>query len=235
MKVFVLCGGEGTRLRPHTHRIPKPMLKVGDKPILQYVLENLKTNGLTDLILAVGYKREQIMDYFGDGSRFGVKIEYLIERTPQNTAGAILPYKGKLQEPFLVVMGDHVSDVPLRQLLDFHRQQKTIATIALHQHPTKIDFGVVRMQEGQGDGFIQEFIEKPVFEHLVSIGMYVFEPGIFGFIGPGEDFAKNVFPRLISSGKPIAGCVLQGRWDDVGRVADYERLNEEYRRKATGK
>lgn len=227
MKVFVLCGGEGTRLRPHTYRIPKPMLKVAGKPILQYVVENLKQNGLDDLIFTVGYKKEQIVEYFGNGERFGVRIEYLVEKTPQNTAGSILPYKGRLDEPFAVVMGDHVSTVPLRKMIDFHRQNKAVATIALLPHPTRIEFGVVKLN-GHA---VAEFIEKPVVEHLISIGMYVLDPSIFGYIKEKEDFARQVFPRLLAQGQRINGYVTEGRWDDVGRISDYDRLNEEMEKK----
>lgn len=227
MKIFVLCGGEGTRLRPHTYDVPKPMLKVGSKPILQYVLENLQRNQLTDLILTVGYKKEQIMEYFGDGQKLGVKIEYLVEETAQNTAGSILPYKDKIKETFAVVMGDHVTGVPVKKMIGFHKQNKAIATVALLKHSTLVDFGVAKL-EGHT---IKEFVEKPKIENLINIGMYVFEPEIFKYIKEKEDFAKDVFPRLLKQGQTINGYITEGEWHDVGRISDYEQLNEKFKNK----
>ncbi|HLC68522.1 MAG TPA: nucleotidyltransferase family protein [Candidatus Bilamarchaeaceae archaeon] len=227
MKTFVLCGGEGTRLRPHTYTTPKPMLRIGNKPILQHVIENLKKNGLTDLVLTVGYKKEQIMEYFGDGKKFGVHIEYLTEETPQNTAGSILPYKGRISETFAVVMGDHISNIAVKRIVDFHRKNKTVATIALLRHATKIDFGVVELQ-GHA---VKVLREKPVVESYISIGMYVFEPEVFQYIKEKEDFARHIFPRLLKEGKRINGYVTEGRWHDVGLMSDYEKLNAEMGKK----
>ncbi len=227
MKVFVLCGGEGTRLRPLTYTVPKSMLLIGNRPLLQFVVENLKQNNLTDIIFTVGYKHEQITRYFGDGSKFSVHIEYLIEETPQNTAGSVLPYKGKINDTFVVVMGDHITNAPIEKMIDFHKQKKTIATIGLLKHATKIDFGVVKTS----NNLVTEFAEKPVIENLINIGMYVFEPEVFDFIKEKEDFAKNVFPKLLQARKKIAGFVTDAEWNDVGRLSDYEKLKEQYEKK----
>lgn len=221
MKAFVLCGGKGTRLRPYTYSVPKPMLKVRGKPILQHVVENLKLNGITDLVLTVGYKREQIMGYFKDGKPFGVRIEYAIENEPKNTAGSILEYKGKIHETFFVVMGDHITDINLKKMLESHKKARAFATLALAKHEIKLEYGVV---ETKGDE-ISGFREKPQLQFLVNTGIYAFEPEIFDFINEKEDFAKQVFPRLLSSGKKLHSYILSESWMDVGRVSDYERLN----------
>src|SRR4030095_5602323 len=113
MKAFILAGGEGTRLRPYTYSVPKPMLMLGDKPILLYLIENLKRCGVKDLVITSGYKHEQIVDYFGDGSKFGVKIEHSVEKEKLNTAGSILAYKGKIKDTFAVVMGDHLTNIDI--------------------------------------------------------------------------------------------------------------------------
>ncbi len=227
MKTFVLCGGLGTRLRPHTYKVPKPMLPISGKPILQHVIENLKASGLTDIVLTIGYLKEQIIGYFGDGSKFGVHLEYVEEKEAQNTAGSILLYKGKVESTFVVVMGDHFTDVNVKRLVDFHKAHKAIATIAVMEHTTKIDFGVVTLSGNH----VSEFVEKPALKHNINIGMYVFEPEIFKYIEAKEDFAKNVFPRLLSSGKQINACNVDGKWHDVGRLEDYEKLNNEFGKK----
>jgi NDP-sugar pyrophosphorylase family protein len=163
------------------------------------------------------------VEYFGDGGKFGMRIEYLVEKEAQNTAGSILPYKGRVKEPFMVVMGDHYTDVDVKSMAEFHQKNKAIATLGLLPHETKVEFGVVEMD---GDT-VKRFVEKPVLTHTINIGMYVFEPEIFRFIKEKEDFAKDVFPRLLANGKRINGFTVQGEWDDVGRVADYERLKEQ--------
>lgn len=222
MKAFVLCGGEGTRLRPYTYSIPKPMLKLGKKPILQYVIENLKLNGFTDLVLTVGYKKEAIMDYFGDGRNFGVQIEYAVEDQPKNTAGSILGYKSKVKESFLVVMGDHLTDINLRRFMDAHRKSKAIASIALTKQAVQLEYGVVELDKDR----VFAFTEKPRYDYFINTAIYAFEPDIFNYIKEREDFAKQVFPRLLAAKKKINPFVFEEYWVDVGRVSDYERLNE---------
>ncbi len=222
MKVFVLCGGQGTRLRPYTYSIPKPMLNLGRKPILQYAVENLKLNGFRDLIFTVGYKKEKIADYFGNGRKFGVKIEYSIEDEPKNTAGSILDYKNKIKESFLVVMGDHLTDIRFRRIVDAHKKSGAIATIALTKQEMQLEYGTVKLH----NSFITEFTEKPKYDFFINTGIYVFEPEIFKYIKEKEDFAKQVFPRLLNTKKKINSYVFEEYWVDIGRVSDYERLNE---------
>jgi NDP-sugar pyrophosphorylase family protein len=222
MKTFVLCGGLGTRLRPLTYKTPKPMLLVGGKPILFYVVDNLKKNGFTNIVLTVGYLNDQIKAYFGDGSKFGVKIEYLVEEEMQNTAGSILPYKGKINETFAVVMGDHLTNVNIKKMLEFHRKSKALVSMALQKQELKIDYGVVEIS---GD-YVTAFREKPVIENFINTGMYIFEPKIFDYIKEKEDFAKNVFPRVMEKGERIAAYHLPDEWFDIGRLSDYETAGE---------
>lgn len=222
MKAFVLCGGAGTRLRPYTYSIPKPMLRLGRKPILQYVVENLKLNGFTDLVFTVGYKKEHIMDYFGDGKKFGVKIAYATEEEPKNTAGSILDYMGKIRESFLVVMGDHLTDINLGAMMRAHRKSGAIATVALTKQEMQIEYGIAGLKGSE----ITEFTEKPKYDLFINTAIYAFEPEIFRYISEREDFAKHVFPRLLKEKKKINAYVFEEYWVDVGRVSDYERLNE---------
>ncbi|NYZ73831.1 nucleotidyltransferase family protein [Candidatus Micrarchaeota archaeon] len=222
MKTFILAGGEGTRLRPYTYNTPKPMLMVGGKPILQYVIDNLKRAGLKDLIITCGYKHEQITSYFGDGSKFGVKMEYAIEKEKMNTAGSILPYKGKVKESFVVVMGDHLTNIDMTEMVKSHKKSGAMATIALYRSSLPLEYGVAKTEGGNVTGFT----EKPLLAHLYNTAIYVFEPEIFDYIKDKEDFAKDVFPRLLASKKKINAYVFDDVWFDIGRISDYERLDE---------
>ena len=222
MKVFVLAGGEGTRLKPYTYSTPKPMLKLGGKPIIQYVLENLKRAGYKDIIMTVGHHHEQITSYFGDGKKLGIKIEYSIENERMNTAGSILPLKNKADSTFAVVMGDHLTNLDLSEMVKHHKKTGAVATIALFRDTTPLEYGVAEVENGN----IQGFVEKPLLEHLYNTAIYVFEPEIFDYIREKEDFAKNVIPRLLSDKKKISAYVFDDVWFDIGRLSDYERFVE---------
>jgi NDP-sugar pyrophosphorylase family protein len=223
MKAFVLCGGLGTRLRPYTYSLPKPMLQLGRKPILQYVVENLRRNGFDDLMLTVGYKKEFIQEHFGDGSDFGVKIAYAEENEPRNTAGSILSSRAWAGNgDFLVVMGDHLTDINLRKMFDAHKKSGAIATIALASEDKQIEYGIV---ETDGDR-ITGFTEKPKYNFQINTAIYAFKNEIFDCIREKEDFAKNVFPRLLGEKREIHAYRIKDFWVDIGRVSDYERLNE---------
>ncbi|MBI5159677.1 nucleotidyltransferase family protein [Candidatus Micrarchaeota archaeon] len=225
MRAFVLCGGEGTRLRPYTYSIPKPMLPLGNKPILEFVVNNLKRHGVTDVTLTVGYLREQIEAYFGDGKKFGVKMRYLVEDKPMNTAGSIFPAKQEVQkedETFVVVMGDHLTSANLTKMIDFHKKKKGIGTMGLKMQGTPLEYGVAEMDK---EGKITGFKEKPILTNLINAGIYVLEPEVFDYIEVGKDFAKHVFPAVMQQGKKIYGYPFDEYWIDIGRLADYEDLH----------
>ncbi len=221
-KAIVLCGGKGTRLRPYTYTIPKPMLPLGRKPILEYVLSSLKRAGITDAYLAVGYLHEQLEEYFGDGGKIGLKLHYSVETAELGTAGSIIPLMGKFDETFVVMMGDHLSNVEISKIIGFHKKHKAIATIALNRKGVPLEYGVADME---GDKIVR-FREKPIVENLINTGVYVFEPEIFDFIKPKEDFANDVFPRLLEKGERINGYVFSDYWLDIGRTTDYEHINQ---------
>lgn len=222
MKAFVLCGGEGTRLRPYTYSIPKPMLPLGKRPILEFVVSNLHSHGITDITLAVGYLSERIKDYFGNGENFGVNISYLTEKEKMNTAGCLYPARNEVKETFLVLMGDHLTTINLRNLIDFHRKKKGVATIGLKKTGTPLEFGVARLDE---ESRITGFEEKPIISNYVNAGIYCLEPEVFNYIKVGHDFAKNVFPGLIADKKKVFGYSFDEYWMDIGRLHDYESLN----------
>ncbi|MBD3210380.1 NTP transferase domain-containing protein [Candidatus Micrarchaeota archaeon] len=225
MKVFVLAGGEGTRLKPYTYNTPKPMLVLGGKPILEYVLQNIKKAGYNEVVLTVGYKHEQIQSYFEDGSRFGMNIEYAVEGERLNTAGSILPHKDKVDDTFAVVMGDHLTNLDLSDMFEHHKKSGAAATIALFKDSIPLEYGVAHVENGS----IRGFQEKPLLEKLYNTAIYIFEPEIFEHIQPKEDFAKNVIPRLLAENRKVSAYVFDDVWFDIGRVSDYERFSELFR------
>ena len=178
MKAVILCGGEGTRLRPYTYTVPKPMLWLGSRHILEYSIEHLRKSGITDIILSVGYLKDQIMDHFKDGSDFGVHIEYFVEDEALSTAGAIYPHKDKFKETFLVFMGDHVTNINIEKFVKVHNKSGALATIAAKKHKISLEYGVI---EANNKGIITNFKEKPTINYLLNTGMYVLEPKVFSF------------------------------------------------------
>jgi len=225
MKVVILAGGKGTRLRPYTTVFPKPLMPIDDKPILEIIIRQLKSQGLKDIIITVGYLGELIMNFFGDGSKFGVNIEYSREEQPLGTAGGLGLIKDSLTDTFLMINGDTLTTLNYTELIDYHNRNGSIGTIALKRREVYVDFGIVDLGN---ENTIRDYIEKPTVSHLVSMGVYIFEPGILGYIDPNEqmDFPELV-KTLISSGENVKGYIFDGYWLDIGRPEDYERANEE--------
>lgn len=223
MKAVLLCGGVGTRLRPYTYSVPKPMLKLGGKPILEYVIKNLKKYDTAEIYLTVGYLKKQFMDYFGDGSKFGVNIYYKEEDEALNTAGSIMDLSENISDTFLVQMGDHLSNINIRKMLDAHKKSGNLATIAFKKQGIPIDYGIAEIDSSM---HVIEFKEKPTFQNFINSGIYIFEPEIFKYIKPKDDFAKQVFPRLMKGGQKINAYVFDEYWIDIGHAKDYEKLNE---------
>ena len=223
MKAIVLCGGRGTRLRPYTYSMPKPMLPLGKKPILEFIINNMRNHGFKEIYLTVGYLKETIMQYFEDGSKFGVKIRYFIEDKEMNTAGSILPCKRYMDGTFVVAMGDHLTAVNPQKLMDFHKKKGAMTTMALKRTGVPLEYGIAHIND---DGRIERFEEKPIVQNLVNAGLYCFEPEIFNYIKNGYDFARDVFPKLLKDGKKVYGYVFDEYWIDIGRVPDYENLNQ---------
>ena len=225
MKVVILAGGKGTRLKPYTMVFPKPLMPIDDKPILEIIIRQLKSQGLKDIIITVGYLGELIMNFFGDGSKFGVNIEYSKEDQPWGTAGGLGLIKDNLVDTFLMINGDTLTTLNYTELIDYHNKSGSIATIALKRRETYVDFGVVELDN---KNTIRDYIEKPTVSHLVSMGVYIFKPGVLGYIKPNEqmDFPELV-KTLISNGEDVKGFVFDGYWLDIGRPEDYERANKE--------
>jgi NDP-sugar pyrophosphorylase family protein len=225
MKAVVLAGGKGTRLVPYTKILPKPLMPIGDMPILEVMLRQMKAAGIDQVVLTVGHLSELLRAFFKDGSQFGISISYSYEDCPLGTAGPIALVNG-LDETFLVSNGDVLTTLCLPELIRFHKAQHAIATIASHRRQSKIDLGVI---ERDGNHQITGYIEKPVYDFLVSMGIYVFEPAVLPYIAPNQylDF-PDLIKSLIAAGERVAAYEFDGYWEDLGRPDDYERAAHDF-------
>ena len=225
MKAVVLAGGRGTRLAPYTSILPKPLMPIGDMPILEVMLRQMKKAGVNEVILTVGHLASLLRAYFGYGEQWGMKINYSYEQEPLGTAGPLALIKD-LDSTFLVTNGDVLTTLNLKDLLDFHKKQGGIATIAVHQRQVRIDLGVV---ESNADHTITGYIEKPSYDYTVSMGIYVFEPRALKYIPENQylDF-PNLVLKLISAGEKVAAYPFDGYWMDLGRPDDYQQATEEF-------
>ena len=225
MKAVILAGGKGTRLRPYTKIFPKPLVPIKDKPVLEIIISRLLKNGIQDIILAVGHLSELIQTFFGDGSKFGVKIEYSKEDKPLGTAGPLLMIKDKLTDTFLMMNGDVLTSLDISALRSFHQNQGAVATVALNKRRIDIEYGVVDTDDNAN---ITEWTEKPAIENQVSMGIYILEPEVLEFIPENEPFdLPDLIRTLIENGKIVKGYLYDGFWLDLGKPEDYDRAMEE--------
>jgi len=230
MKAVIMAGGEGTRLRPLTSNQPKPMLPMANIPMMEHVVNLLRQHGFEDIVVTVAFMANAIRTYFGDGSEFGVRMVYATESTPLGTAGSVRNARDELDERFLVISGDVLTDIDLSAVVDFHEQRGALATLALKAVDNPLEFGIVITQE---DGSVERFLEKPtwgqVFSDTINTGIYVLEPEIFDFIPEGRpvDFSGESFPSVLEAGKPLFGYVADGYWEDVGTLDAYLRAHQD--------
>lgn len=227
MRAVILAGGKGTRLAPYTTILPKPLMPIGDMPILEIVIRQLAHHGFDDLTLAVGYLAELLMAYCGDGSRFNVNLRYSREEKPLGTAGplALVP---DLHDTFLVMNGDLLTTLDYSEMLKYHRERGAIATVACYQRDVKIDLGVI---EVSADNWVQNYIEKPTYHYAVSMGIYIFEPAILNFIPRGEHLdLPELVKKLLGEGQRVNVFHFDGYWLDIGRHDDYEEAIGEFAR-----
>lgn len=225
-----MAGGEGTRLRPLTSNAPKPMMPVANRPMMEHIVELLKRHGFDDIVVTVAFMANHVRTYFGDGSELGVRMVYATEETPLGTAGSVRNAMDELDERFLVISGDVVTDIDLSEIVRFHDERDALATIGLSPVDNPLEFGIVITRS---DGSIERFLEKPswgeVFSDTINTGIFVLEPGIFDFIEPDRsvDFSSEVFPAVLSAGKPLFGAVAEGYWEDVGTLDAYMRAHKD--------
>jgi NDP-mannose synthase len=221
MKTVILAGGKGRRLAPFTTNFPKPLMPVGERPILEILLERLNAEGLSDVIIATGHLEELIRAYFGDGRKWGIQIAYSREDEPLGTAGPLDLVRDELADTFLVVNGDTLSDIRFGDLIRHHVDSGAVATVALSRRTVFIDFGVV---ETDAEGRIVGWREKPSIDYLVSTGIYVFSPHALPLLPRGEfvNLPDFLF-KLKGAGHRVSAYVHDGYWLDIGRPEDYER------------
>jgi mannose-1-phosphate guanylyltransferase/phosphomannomutase len=230
MKAVIMAGGEGTRLRPLTSNQPKPMLPMANRPMMEHVVNLLRQHGFEDIVVTVAFMANAIRSYFGDGSEFGVRMVYATEETPLGTAGSVRNARDELDERFVVISGDVLTDIDLTSLVDHHASKGALATIALKAVDNPLEFGIVITRE---DGSIERFLEKPtwgqVFSDTINTGIYVLEPEIFDYIPEGRavDFSEEVFPAVLEAEKPLFGYVASGYWEDVGTLDAYLRSHQD--------
>jgi NDP-sugar pyrophosphorylase family protein len=225
MQALILAGGRGTRLAPFTTSFPKPLVPVGDRPILHHLIDGLRTAGCRDIVLSVNYLASLIEAYFGDGSAFGVGIRYAREKEPLGTAGPIAVATG-LEETFLVLNGDTLSDIDYQRLYTEHVQSGEIATLVSYRRDVPITLGVI---VGDGHGHLAEYREKPVLSYEVSTGVYAMSSRVREFIGQNERLdMPDLMLRLLAKGSPPRIYRHEGKWLDVGRVEDYEAAQRQW-------
>jgi mannose-1-phosphate guanylyltransferase/phosphomannomutase len=230
MKAVVMAGGEGSRLRPLTLGRPKPMVPLVHKPVIGHILALLKKHGITEVVVTVQYMADMIQRYFGDGQGLGMKLYYSVEDVPLGTAGSVKNAQSFLDEPFIVISGDALTDIDLGKLIAFHQQKKAKVTITLFRVPDPLEYGVVIVDE---NGRIQRFLEKPgwseVISDTVNTGIYVIEPEVLDYFDAGKvfDFSQNLFPLMMQKGDPLYGYVADGYWTDVGNLQEYLRASSD--------
>ena len=226
-KVVLMVGGLGTRLRPLTENTPKPMLPVGGKPILQTIVEKFASYGFVNIIMCIGYKSETIQNFFGNGSKFGVKIEYVIEEKRMGTAGALslLTEKQKPKKPFFVMNGDLLTNINFEHLFDFHLKNKSKATMCVREYDFQVPYGVVNIDKGE----IVAIDEKPVHKFFVSAGIYMLDETVLDSI-PKDEFydMPTLFELLIENKGKVMSFPLREYWLDIGRLEEYKKANDEY-------
>ncbi|HUP28094.1 MAG TPA: sugar phosphate nucleotidyltransferase, partial [Chloroflexia bacterium] len=231
MKAVIMAGGEGSRLRPLTIRRPKPMVPVVDRPAIVHIIELLKKYGITEVVITLQYLASVIQEYLGDGSQYGIKIHYTVEDSPLGTAGSVRLGIEWLNETFMVISGDALTDFDLGAAMRYHKQKKSMATLVLKRMPNPLEYGVVITAE---DGRVRQFQEKPswgeVFSDTVNTGIYILEPKLFDYYEAGQvfDFSNNLFPILLEKNDPMYGYIADGYWCDVGSIPDYMTASSDY-------
>jgi mannose-1-phosphate guanylyltransferase/phosphomannomutase len=229
MKAVLMAGGSGTRLRPLTCDLPKPMVPIVNRPIAEHIINLLKRHGITDIIITLYYLPHVIQNYFGDGREWGVNITYAVEeKMPLGTAGCVKAIADLLDETFLVISGDSLTDLNLSEAIAQHRAKGSQASIVLKRVPNPLEFGVVITDT---DGRIERFLEKPsmseVFSDTINTGTYILEPQVLEWL-PADmevDFSKDLFPKLLENQIPMYGFVTEGYWEDIGNLQSYRQAH----------
>ncbi|MBM3904714.1 MAG: nucleotidyltransferase family protein [Thaumarchaeota archaeon] len=229
MKAVILAGGLGTRLQPYTTFLPKPMLPLGEKPLLEHLIEWLRRNKVDEIVLCVSYLRKTIEGYFEDGARFKVKIEYAIADKPLATAGQLKTAESFVDNTFVCVYGDSVFNFDLKKMIAQHKAKKSFITMSLHQYKTNLKYGVI---ETAKSGKVTAWNEKPEIKANINIGCYVMEPGIFSYIPQAKPYGMDdVIKKALAKKKDVGSFIIKNGFIDIGDKASYKKAYQEFREK----
>ena len=225
MQAIILAGGKGTRLKPYTTILPKPLMPITDYPILEIIIKQLSFFGIKEITLAVGHLQELIQAFFNDGEKWNVKIRYSMEEKPLGTA-APLKLLDNLENNFLVMNGDVLTNLNFKDFFDYHLENKAYCTIASYQKPVNIDLGIIKTDD---KNVLYDYIEKPTLDYQVSMGVYAFKKEVLDYIPLNKylDF-PSLIHILLKNEKKVAGYPFQGYWLDIGRPEDYNSAVEVY-------
>lgn len=223
--VLLMAGGAGRRLLPLTENCPKPLLKIGTKPVLEIILERFVESGFREFFISVNYHAGMIEDYFGDGRKWGITIHYLREQRSLGTAGALSLIQKRLTVPLIVMNGDLLTKIDFNQLLDFHREQNAPATMCVREYEMQVPYGVIRIKENE----IQSIEEKPIHRYFVNGGIYILNPEVAASIPPNTAIdMTTLFQNLMDSNRPPAAFPLHEYWLDIGHLDDFRRAEGEF-------
>ena len=229
MKAVILAGGLGTRLQPYTNSLPKPMLPLGEKPILEHLIEWVRKNGVKEIVLCVSYLRKKIEDYFGDGKKFGVKIEYAISSKPLATAGQLKTAEKYIDDTFVCLYGDSIYNFSLRDMISQHKKNKPSVTISLYDYKFNLKYGVINTTNV---GRVTSWNEKPEFSAKINTGCYVMEPEIFQLIPKNKPYGMDdAIRKVLAKKKKVSSMISKKGFIDIGDKETYEKANHEYRKK----
>ena len=226
MKAVILAGGLGTRLQPYTTFLPKPMLPLGEKPLLEHLIEWTKKNGIKSIVLCVSYLRKTIEDYFEDGARFGVDIEYAVSNRPLATAGQLKTAEGLIDDTFVCIYGDSIFDFSLRNMINQHRKKKSFITISLFEYKTNLRYGVIDTTK---NGKVTAWNEKPEIKANINIGCYVMDPKVFSLIPQNKPYGMDdVVRTALSNKKLVNGFVTKKGFIDIGDKTSYRKAYQQF-------
>lgn len=226
MKAVILVGGLGTRLQPYTTFLPKPMLPLGEKPLLEHLIEWVGSNGIREIVLCVSYLRKAIEDYFEDGERFDMDIRYAVSSRPLATAGQLKTAAGLLDDTFVCIYGDSIFDFDLKEMVERHRSTKSFITIGLYRYKTKLPYGVI---ETDGDGRVSGWKEKPEIETDINMGCYVMEPGVMKYIPEDRPYGMDMVVRsALSDRRKVTSFLTKDGFADIGDKKSYEETNRRF-------
>jgi mannose-1-phosphate guanylyltransferase len=226
VKAIILAGGLGTRLQPYTTFMPKPMLPLGEKPLLEHLIEWCKKNGIKSIVLCVSYLRKTIEDYFEDGKRFGVKIEYAVANRPLATAGQLKTAEKFIDDTFVCIYGDSIFDFNLKKMITQHNLKKSFVTISLFEFKTNLPYGVIQTSQ---NGKVISWKEKPEINANINMGCYVMEPGIFDFIPKNKPYGMDDLVRkIMAKKKPVQSFITKKGFMDIGDKTSYRKAYQQY-------